>query len=332
MVEDQLMRARCEVTHSEEETIELGRRIARELPARAVVLLIGNLGAGKTTLAKGILSGLGVAEPDDVASPTFTLIHEYGGGRAYHVDLYRLDRLEQVATLGLDEIFDREAVVLIEWGERFPQLLPPDAIRLHLRALEGDSREIVIEGSRMATVHHLLTYEEWLKLPPVEDGTDEVVKGELRFTPPTQYPHAEVVQRLLIRLSRQLDERRVAILGSNFGLMISRDPLTCRSPDLAVYWREKMEIKDGLYWSAPDLIVEVISPSETKRHKEEKLADYASIGVPEVWLASPEAQTVEVRILKSGRFERTSIFADGVLKPSRFPGVSVPASELWPEN
>src|SRR5579863_9115669 len=114
------------VTHSEEETIELGRRIARALPRRAVLLLIGNLGAGKTTLAKGNVSALGAAPPEEVSSPTFTLIHEYGGGRVYHVDLYRLDRPEQVATLGLEEIFDRQAVVLIEWGERFPELMPPD--------------------------------------------------------------------------------------------------------------------------------------------------------------------------------------------------------------
>jgi tRNA threonylcarbamoyladenosine biosynthesis protein TsaE len=127
-------------THSEEETIELGRRIARELPPRAVLLLIGNLGAGKTTLAKGIVSGLGAAQPEDVTSPTFTLIHEYGTDHlVYHVDLYRLDTPAQVATLGLEEIFDRGAVVLIEWGERFPQLMPPDAIRIHLRAV-GDDR------------------------------------------------------------------------------------------------------------------------------------------------------------------------------------------------
>ena len=130
-------------THSAEETIELGRRIARELPPRAVVLLIGNLGAGKTTLAKGIISGLGAASPDDVSSPTFTLIPEYG--RVYHVDLYRLDRAEEVATLGLEEIFDRDAVVLIEWGERFPQLMPRDRIEIRLRARDGDTR--VIEWS-----------------------------------------------------------------------------------------------------------------------------------------------------------------------------------------
>jgi len=132
------------ITHSEDETIELGRRIARELPRQAVVLLIGNLGAGKTTLAKGIVSGLGAAPPEEVSSPTFTLIHEYGAGRVYHVDLYRLDRPEQVATLGLEEIFEREAVVLIEWGERFPALMPPHSIRIELKTLGGDQREIVI--------------------------------------------------------------------------------------------------------------------------------------------------------------------------------------------
>lgn len=131
-------------THGEDQTIELGRRIAATLPARALILLIGNLGAGKTTLAKGIISGLGAAEPDDVSSPTFTLIHEYGKGRVFHIDLYRLDRAEEVATLGLDEIFDRDAVVLIEWGERFPQLLPADRIEIRLEPLGAESRRIQI--------------------------------------------------------------------------------------------------------------------------------------------------------------------------------------------
>ena len=133
-------------TQGEEQTIELGRRIAATLPKRAVILLIGNLGAGKTTLAKGIISGLGAAEPENVTSPTFTLIHEYGEGRVYHIDLYRLDRAEEVATLGLDEIFDREAVVLIEWGERFPQLLPDDRIEIRLETVNDESRRIEIVG------------------------------------------------------------------------------------------------------------------------------------------------------------------------------------------
>ena len=131
-------------TVSEAETIALGQRLARELPPRGVVLLIGNLGAGKTTLAKGIVSGLGAAPADEVSSPTFTLIHEYGGGRVYHVDLYRLDEPREVATLGLDEIFEREALVLIEWGERFPQLLPAERTEIRIRPSSENEREIEV--------------------------------------------------------------------------------------------------------------------------------------------------------------------------------------------
>jgi tRNA threonylcarbamoyladenosine biosynthesis protein TsaE len=130
-------------TGSEEETIALGERLAAELPAKIVVLLIGNLGAGKTTIAKGIVKGLGAAHPDEVSSPTFTLIHEYGSG-VYHVDLYRLDRAEQVASIGLDEIFERRAVVLVEWGERFPELMPEERVEITLRAVGENEREIFI--------------------------------------------------------------------------------------------------------------------------------------------------------------------------------------------
>ena len=137
------------ITRSAEETVELGRQIAAELPAKAVVLLIGNLGAGKTTLTQGIVEGLGVATRDEVASPTFTLIHEYGP-RVYHIDLYRLDTEEEVATLGLDDLFDREAIVLIEWGERFPRLMPRDRIEIRLEhvAAAEDTRRIDV------TRHH----------------------------------------------------------------------------------------------------------------------------------------------------------------------------------
>ena len=128
-------------TNSEDETVALGQRIATGLPKRAVVLLIGNLGAGKTTLAKGIISGLGAATVEEVSSPTFTLVHEYG--TVYHIDLYRLDRAAEVATLGLDEIFDRDAVVLIEWGERFPLLMPENRIEIRLRS--GPENRRVIE-------------------------------------------------------------------------------------------------------------------------------------------------------------------------------------------
>jgi len=128
-------------TSTEAETIALGTRLAAELPP-GVVLLIGNLGAGKTTLAKGIAYGLGAALPDDVSSPTFTLIHEYGHGLVYHVDLYRLEESREVEGLGLDDIIDSGALVLIEWGERFPELFPPPRTEIHLRALPDDTREI----------------------------------------------------------------------------------------------------------------------------------------------------------------------------------------------
>lgn len=132
-------------TGSDAETVELGIQLARELPARGVTLLIGNLGAGKTTLAKGIAEGLGAARRDEVSSPTFTLIHEYGGGRVYHVDLYRLDEARAVESLGLEDLFERDAMTLIEWGERFPQLMPGRRTEIRIRALEDGSREFEVE-------------------------------------------------------------------------------------------------------------------------------------------------------------------------------------------
>ena len=134
-------------TASEEETIALGERVAQSLAPGAVVLLVGNLGAGKTTLAKGIVTGLGAARPEEVSSPTFTLIHEYGSPVAvYHVDLYRMNSAEDVATLGLDELFDSGKIVLIEWGERFPELMPPGHVEIRLRAVGEERREIELEA------------------------------------------------------------------------------------------------------------------------------------------------------------------------------------------
>jgi tRNA threonylcarbamoyladenosine biosynthesis protein TsaE len=140
-------------THSEEETIALGRRFGVEFPP-GVVLLIGNLGAGKTTLAKGIVGGRNRTPADEVSSPTFTLIHQYGdadtegAAPVIHVDLYRLDELRQVENLGLDELFARAesngSLVLLEWAERFPALLPPQRMEIRLQTLPDDSREIEV--------------------------------------------------------------------------------------------------------------------------------------------------------------------------------------------
>ncbi len=134
------------VTDSDEATVELGRFLAREaLPPRGVVLLIGNLGAGKTTLAKGIAEGRNAAAADDVSSPTYTLIHEYGDPvTVYHIDLYRLDTVEEVASLGMEELFDRDALVLIEWGERFPELLPAGRTEIRIERTGLDQRRISV--------------------------------------------------------------------------------------------------------------------------------------------------------------------------------------------
>ena len=138
------MESRTFRTRSEEETIALGRELARELPSGAV-LLIGNLGAGKTTLAKGIVEGRRAAAANDVSSPTFTLIHQYGEETpVYHVDLYRLDEVREVEKLGLDDLFASGALVLLEWAERFPSLLPRDRTEIRLRALPDESREISV--------------------------------------------------------------------------------------------------------------------------------------------------------------------------------------------
>jgi tRNA threonylcarbamoyladenosine biosynthesis protein TsaE len=108
-------------TNSAEETIALGRKLASILVPPKLVLLRGELGAGKTTLVKGMAEGFHAASPDDVTSPTFTLVHEYRGPKAniYHIDLYRVDTARQLETLGLDDLFATNSILLIEWGEKF---------------------------------------------------------------------------------------------------------------------------------------------------------------------------------------------------------------------
>ncbi len=130
-------------THSEEETIAAGAMLSALLPERGAVLLIGNLGAGKTTLVKGIAEARGAALRDDVTSPTFPLIHEYGEpARIFHIDLYRLETEQEVLSLGIDDLLDRRALTLIEWGERFPSLWPEGTMTIQLEHLGDDSRRI----------------------------------------------------------------------------------------------------------------------------------------------------------------------------------------------
>lgn len=132
-------------TRTEEETMALGQALAPRLPRPCLILLIGNLGAGKTTLTKGIVEGLGAASPDEVLSPTFTLIHDYGEG-VFHIDLYRLETARELATLGLEDLWDRDdAIVLIEWGERFRDHLPSPDAEVQI-VTEGETRVITIRS------------------------------------------------------------------------------------------------------------------------------------------------------------------------------------------
>jgi len=131
-------------SHSPAETAALGEAWGHSVQRGLVIGLCGDLGAGKTQLVKGLARGLGVKAR--VHSPTFALVNVYSGGRLplFHLDLYRLDEARQVGTLGLDDLFDREALVLIEWGERFPELMPRERTEIYLRPLGNDEREIEV--------------------------------------------------------------------------------------------------------------------------------------------------------------------------------------------
>ncbi len=129
-------------THSPEETITLGRQLAAELKPPCLVLLRGELGAGKTTLVKGIAEALGCASQEDVTSPTFTLIHEYRGPQAniFHIDLYRIDTQRELETLGLDELYGDNNLLLIEWGEKFPQFEQGRDVEIAIERAGEDAR------------------------------------------------------------------------------------------------------------------------------------------------------------------------------------------------
>lgn len=141
-------------SHSGPETIAVGHRIAELLVPPKFLILRGDLGAGKTTLVKGIAEALEAADPDEVTSPTFTLIHEYEGMRAvdgrrepvmlYHLDLYRIQNERQLDSLGLDELQSPDSIVLVEWGEKFPSVVKRSQGEIEMRTTGGDSRSITL--------------------------------------------------------------------------------------------------------------------------------------------------------------------------------------------
>ena len=136
-------------THSAEETISFGRTLAELLAPPKLVLLRGELGAGKTTLVKGIAAAFEAAAEEDVTSPTFTLVHEYRGPRAslYHIDLYRVDTPRELETLALDDLRSDDGILLIEWGEKFPRLLRECDVEISLEREGETRRKIRVVGS-----------------------------------------------------------------------------------------------------------------------------------------------------------------------------------------
>jgi tRNA threonylcarbamoyladenosine biosynthesis protein TsaE len=136
------------ITHSAEETIAFGRTLAGLLVPPKLVLLRGDLGAGKTTLVKGIAGAFAAAAEEDVTSPTFTLIHEYRGPKAtlYHIDLYRIDTPRELETLALDDLRSENAILLIEWGEKFSWLAMERDVEISFERNGETDRTIRVSG------------------------------------------------------------------------------------------------------------------------------------------------------------------------------------------
>ena len=134
------------ITHSAEQTTAFGRTLITLLAPPKLVLLRGDLGAGKTTLVKGIAAGFKAASEEDVTSPTFTLVHEYRGPEVnlYHIDLYRVDTPRQLETLGLDDLIAENSVLLIEWGEKFARLVRDRDVEITLERVGENDRKIQV--------------------------------------------------------------------------------------------------------------------------------------------------------------------------------------------
>lgn len=136
------------VTRSAEETIARGRELAAQLKPPLIVLLAGELGSGKTTLTKGIISGLGAAAEEDVTSPTFTLVHVFHNHcKVFHVDLYRVDGFHDLETLGLEDALVEPAILIVEWPEKFSLRSDWPVVRVELDHAGDDARRIRITHS-----------------------------------------------------------------------------------------------------------------------------------------------------------------------------------------
>ncbi len=135
-------------THTAEDTVALGGKLAARLVPPKLVLLRGDLGAGKTTLIKGIVDGLQAASQEDVTSPTFTLIHEYRSASVeiYHIDLYRVDTQRELETLGIDDLFGPRSLIIIEWGEKFERFRKERDVEIAIETVGENERQIRVSG------------------------------------------------------------------------------------------------------------------------------------------------------------------------------------------
>ncbi|MES1258562.1 MAG: Uma2 family endonuclease [Acidobacteriota bacterium] len=163
----------------------------------------------------------------------------------------------------------------------------------------------------MPTAATLLSYEEWLELPENDEAREECVNGVIEKMPPAGFDHAWIVKRLTRQLERQFDETEIFVADSVFILAA-------------------MVRRDGYIHSAPELAIEVLSPSNSPRRVRELLADYASIGLPEVWVIDPDRRTIALHFLENGAYRSTGLPHDGVTNPVRFPSVTVDFSTIWP--
>lgn len=186
----------------------------------------------------------------------------------------------------------------------------------------------------MSTPTKLITYEDSLTMP--ENRFEEIVHGESRIMPPPNQKHVDLIEALSDILKAQLDPREYRVTSSGAGLGIERIPLTYRIPDLMVFRQEarrqdraRTAGNDPYIWTAPELVVECLSPSNRKGSIKELLADYARIAVPEVWLLDPEPPQFTSYRYESGALCEWQTTDSGVVTPLLLPEVTVNLADLW---
>lgn len=249
-------------------------------------------------------------------------------------------KLADYASLGVPEVW------VVSPESQTVEVLISEEGRLHTAQTLSDGvfqspqgrplETIAPVASRMEAMASLpnskaVTYEEWLRMPEVTDAIEEVVNGEIRMIPEPKWKHHRIIELTQRALERQVDTDRFSFAEAGFSLVIRKSPQRTRVPDLAIIELATLIEQDGYIHSTPQLLVEVLSPSNTRREREEKLNDYAAIGVPEVWVISPEARTVEVLYLEDGFLRSSHVLVNGALTPKLFPQVSVEIAKIWPD-